>query len=31
MTRIQKHYVRVIIVWLATLSALYAFQELFTS
>jgi len=30
MTRIERHYVRVVIVWAAVLVALYAFQELFT-
>jgi hypothetical protein len=29
MTRIERHYVRVVIVWAAVLVALYAFQELF--
>jgi hypothetical protein len=29
MTRIERHYVRVVIVWASVLVALYAFQELF--
>jgi len=29
-TRIERHYVRVIIVWVAVLAALYAFQEMFS-
>jgi len=29
MTRIERHYVRVMIVWAAVLIALFAFQELF--
>jgi len=28
MTRIERHYVRVVIIWAAVLVALYAFQEL---
>ena len=30
MTRIQRQYVRVLIVWVGVLAALYAFQELFS-
>jgi len=29
-TRIQRQYVRVLIVWVGVLAALYAFQELFS-
>jgi len=29
-TRIERHYVRVVIVWVAVLAALYAFQEIFS-
>jgi hypothetical protein len=29
MTRIERHYVRLVIVWAVVLVALYAFQELF--
>jgi len=29
-TRIEQHYVRVVIVWVAVLAALYAFQEMFS-
>jgi hypothetical protein len=29
-TRIERHYVRVIVVWAGVLAALYAFQELFS-
>jgi hypothetical protein len=29
-TRIQRHYVRVMVVWAAVLVALYAFQEFFS-
>lgn len=31
MTRTQKHYVGVIVSWVAALLALYAFQQYFTS
>jgi hypothetical protein len=27
---IRKHYVRVVLVWIVTLTALYAFQQYFT-
>jgi hypothetical protein len=30
MTRIERHYVRVLIVWAAVLAALFTFQELFS-
>lgn len=30
MTRIERHYVRVLVVWVAVLAALFAFQELFS-
>ena len=30
MSDVRKHYLRVIVVWLATLSALYAFQQYFS-
>ena len=30
MTHIQRQYVRVLIVWVGVLAALYAFQELFS-
>jgi hypothetical protein len=29
-TRIERHYVRVVIVWVVVLAALYAFQEVFS-
>jgi hypothetical protein len=28
-TRIERHYARVLLVWAATLGALYAFQRIF--
>jgi hypothetical protein len=31
MTAIERGYLRVILVWLATLASLYAFQQYFTS
>lgn len=30
MSDVRKHYVRVIVVWVITLAALYAFQEYFS-
>jgi len=30
MSDVRKHYVRVIMVWVMTLSALYAFQQYFS-
>jgi hypothetical protein len=30
MSDVRKHYVRVIVVWVLTLSALYAFQRYFS-
>ena len=30
MSDVRKHYVRVIVVWVVTLSALYAFQQYFS-
>jgi hypothetical protein len=29
-TSIERHYVRVVVVWVAVLAALYAFQEFFS-
>jgi hypothetical protein len=29
-TAIERHYVRVVIIWVGVLTALYAFQELFS-
>jgi hypothetical protein len=29
-TSVERHYVRVVIVWAAVLAALYSFQELFS-
>jgi hypothetical protein len=29
-TSIRKHYVRVVVVWIVTLTALYAFQRYFS-
>ena len=30
MSDIRKHYVRVVVVWVVTLAALYAFQQYFS-
>ena len=30
MTSVERHYVRVLVVWVAVLAALYAFQEIFS-
>jgi hypothetical protein len=30
-TNIQKHYLRVVVVWVVTLAALYIFQQAFSS
>jgi hypothetical protein len=30
MTNVRKHYLRVIVVWIVTLTALYAFQQYFS-
>ena len=30
MSDVRKHYVRVIVVWIITLTALYAFQQYFS-
>jgi hypothetical protein len=30
-TTMQKHYIRVVVVWLVTLAALYALQQIFTN
>ena len=30
MSDVRKHYLRVILVWIATLTALYAFQQYFS-
>jgi hypothetical protein len=30
MSDVRKHYVRVVVVWLFTLAALYAFQQYFS-
>jgi len=29
-TRVQRHYVAVVLVWVVTLAALYAFQQYFS-
>jgi hypothetical protein len=29
-TSVERHYVRVLVVWAAVLAALYAFQEIFS-
>jgi hypothetical protein len=30
MTNVRKHYLRVIVVWIVTLTVLYAFQQYFS-
>jgi hypothetical protein len=30
MTDIRKHYIRIVVVWVATLAALYALQQYFS-